>query len=1155
MDHLLAHLKETEYFQTLLRKVRSKRTVELSHATDALGVFLVYALFKELNRDVLVVNHNLYHAQKTYDILNELNNAAVSFFPQDEFLTTDMLAMSEDLKFQRLDTIKTLLGQEKNLVVTHTTGLLKYMLPKETFAESYKTYRVGDDVNFEAFMKTLTQLGYQAASNVEKAGDFAQRGSIVDLFLPGHTHPVRIDFFDTEIDSIRTFNVNTQRSLDKIESFTVVPRAEFFYDETTLSTIEKNVQSALNKGEYSEATIRRVQEELEDLNHYNNLDKLARYMAFSDKTPVTIADYLHEPLLITVNHERIEASYAQIREDLASWMVENGDYPKLGFSFMKDLDRIPYEKRVAINPLPMRATSQETFSLRAKESIRYGNDVRMLIKDLKRYEGHVTVLITLSDGKRMEKLSDVLEGKVSFKILGAEDPPFEKAINLTVSENPLSFEWFDTSFVLLSDRDIYKEITPTHKKKRRKVFKDSETISSVKSLEKGDLIVHYDHGIGRFLGVETMEVQNTTNDYIVIAYRGDDKLYIPVESVHLIQKYVSHEGVTPRLNKLGSAEWAKTKRRVRKKAKDIAKHLIDLYAKRQKAQGFAYSEDSDLMSAFEAEFPYEETEDQRQAIEEVKRDMESPQPMDRLICGDVGYGKTEVALRATFKAVLDNKQVVYLAPTTILSRQHYYTFKNRLEQHGIKIALLNRFVRKQKQNAFLEGIEKGSIDVVIGTHRLLSKDIKYKDLGLLIVDEEQRFGVEHKERIKQLKTQVDVLSLSATPIPRTLQMAMTDVKQMSLIETPPKDRFPVQTYVLRRNDHVIKDAIERELARNGQVFYLYNRVERIEEIADKLRRLVPDARFGVAHGQLNRMQLEKVMRAFLDHEFDVLVSTTIIETGLDIPNANTLIVHDADRLGLAQLYQIRGRVGRSNRIAYSYLMYSKRKQLNEEAAKRLQAIKEFTELGSGYKIAQRDLAIRGAGDLLGTEQSGFIDSVGIDLFMEILREEIDKEHKQQEQEEKIPEEKRQSLKLQVSRSIPKTYVQDDDMRIELHKKIAAQKSREHYEALVEECKDRFGPLPEELRHYMLEKLYEHLAVKAGVEKTRDSSRQIMFILSEEASRHIHGEMLFEKANELSRFIHLSYKKNRLHIMMEKGKIERPVLDLIVPLLENIQQRA
>lgn len=1130
--------------------IKENDKLELTEVNDDLMAFLIYHIKENTQKNVVIVHHNLYHAQKLYDKLNPLIEETY-FFPQDEFITTDMLAMSEALKLERLNTIQAIKQNTNHLIVTHPTGFIKTMMPFNNHKDAEVTYKLNDEVDIEAFINSLIRLGYKRTPGVEKPGDFTVRGSLIDIYQPHYEHPIRVDFFDNEIDTIRVFNVQTQRSVTKIKQFTILPRIEFFYTESQFDTIKKNVITKLETLALNDTVINRVMDELEQLRNYENQDQLSRYMTFLDAKLETLSDYLDEPFVIYINKDYVNKAYHQIRDDLSAWVMDTEDYPKLNFEFIRDLDTIYHDKALYFNPFALNEKRLKSFSFRAKEGNPYDQNMHVLIKDLKKYENYVTVLLTIEDETRLKKMIAVLEEHVDIKYLGPNDSPFPKKINITRSANPLSFEWMDTNFILLNEDKFFKD-TKKVKQKHKAVFKDTKKIGHVKELEKGDYIVHYDHGIGRFLGIETITLQEMVNDYIVIAYRGDDTLYIPVENIHLIQKFVAHEGVIPKLNKLGSADWAKTKQRVRKKAKDIAQKLIKIYAEREKAQGFAFSKDNDLMDLFEADFMFEETQDQLKAIQEVKEDMEQTRPMDRLLCGDVGYGKTEVALRAAFKATLDNKQVAYLAPTTVLTRQHYYTFKNRMEKHGIKVALLNRFVTKAQQNHYLEGIKSGKYDIVIGTHRLLSKDLIFKDLGLLIVDEEQRFGVEHKEKIKAMKAQVDVLSLSATPIPRTLQMAMTGIKQMSLLETPPKNRLPIQTYVLKRNDHVIKDAIERELARNGQTFYLYNRVEKIGVIHDHLQKLVPDAKVAYAHGQLSRLELEKVMNDFLDHKYDVLVSTTIIETGIDIPNANTLIIHEADRLGLSQLYQIRGRVGRSDRIAYSYLMYDKGKVLNEEAAKRLQVIKEFTELGSGFKIASRDLAIRGAGDILGTEQSGFIDSVGIDLFLEMLKEEIDNEQNGIPTKETIKDEKAlQAIKLKVSKNIPSDYITDDDLKIEMHKRIGVLKSTNDYLLLHDEFEDRFGKVPQSLELYMLEKLYENLATTHLIEKVRESQSEMRFVFSEEKSKTIHGELLFQKATELSMHIQLEYKQNKIHIAMNKNKLEKHPLKMIVPLLESL----
>ncbi len=1149
VDILSKFIQTTDFYKQVKKQIETTDRIELNDTFEALNVVLIEMLQTLSKRPIVVVHHNLYHAQKLYDLLNH-KSQEVLFFPQDEFITTEMLAMSEDLKMERLHTIEQLINKTPNILVTHPTGFVKQMLPKKRYEKAQKKYRVGEDIDITKLKHALVQYGYKNVSTVEGMGEFAQRGSIFDVFLTGQNQPIRIDLFDTEIDSIRYFDIQTQRSKEKIEAFTMFPRSEFFFDDAQYQKLETRVKAKAENESFSEETIKRVNDELEALKNHESLDQLARYMTFSEDQLETISDYFNEPVVVFVRENKVNEAYETIVDDLREWTMELDEYPKLNFNFIKDINRIFRHKTVTLNGLEMTRSRKDTIKVRAKETPFYDNNFHQLFKDLQKYDGFTTVLITSKSKERLKNITEQLEDKVDVKWVRHQDALFNKRINVLESDNPLSFEWFDTNLIVLNDRAIFRT-TEKPKTKYRSVFKEGQKVSHVKQLEKGDYIVHYDHGIGRFLEIKTMELSGRTNDYIVIQYKGEDTLYIPIENIHLIQKYTAHEGVHPKLNKLGSAEWAKTKSRVRKKAKDIADDLIKLYAEREKITGFAFSEDSNLSDTFEADFHFEETEDQLRAIEDVKKDMEAARPMDRLICGDVGYGKTEVALRAAFKATLDNKQVAYLAPTTVLSRQHYITFKNRLEKHGVECALLNRFVTPAMQKRTLKRLKEGKVDIVLGTHRLLSKDIEYKDLGLLIIDEEQRFGVEHKEKIKQLKKHIDVISLSATPIPRTLQMAMTGVKQMSLLETPPKNRLPIQTYVLKRSDHVIKDAVERELARHGQVFYLYNRVDTIQNIQTKLAQLIPDARIEYAHGKMSRVKLEMVMEDFLDHKFDVLVSTTIIETGIDIPNANTLLIHDADKLGLSQLYQIRGRVGRSDRIAYSYLMYQKNKQLSEEAVKRLQVIKEFTELGSGYKIAMRDLAIRGAGDILGTEQSGFIDSVGIDLFLEMLREEIDKNKSIKAQDPIETEKHKQKYKIEIDKTIDKAYISEDSLRLEMHKRIRSLTSSNDYILLKEELTDRFGKVPNALNIYMLEKLYENLAYEKGIERVFDKDQSFQAVFSESHSQNINGERLFAQVNALSQFIHLSYKRNKLSITIEKHKLNRHFLAYLVEILESI----
>ena len=1147
MEKIIKYLSKTPYFQEIIKKFNNNDEIQLTNTNDNISLLVLIYLFNKMDKNILVVTSNLYKAQQVYDkLVNLVNNQQLSFFPQDEFVTTEMLAVSKEFKFERMNTIKKTIENKKNLVVTNTSGLLKYELSKKKWENAILSLSKGTILDIDILPNILVSYGYTRGLTVEQQGEFSLRGSILDIFPLGEDNPLRIDFFDDEVDSIRYFDINTQRSTIQTKSCVIYPIREFYYTNQELQEIKEKLNNTLNKHEFSETTLERIKEDIINLENYNNLDKLNRYLSFLDEKSETIIDYLDNQVIIYWDYKRIKDSYKEILRDVTDWYEVVGDYAKLNFNLIKDMNFIYSGKTLYLDVFSNKKQRIPAIDVRAKDTIIYNNNVHMVINDLVKYHKYTTVIITFKTIKSLKKFAELIDEKVEYSIIGINDDIQIKRINLIVIKNAISFELFNVNTIVLTEENLYKQ-RELRKVKYRSTIKNSQKLTSIEQLKKGDYIVHYDHGIGRFLGIETMTLGKNTNDYIYIQYKGDDSLYIPVENIKLIQKFIGSESVKPKLNKLGSADWAKTKQRVRKRIKNIAADLIKLYAAREEAKGFAFTKDTELQTEFEAKFKYEETEDQIKAIEDVKKDMESIRPMDRLLCGDVGYGKTEVALRAAFKAVLDNKQVAYLAPTTVLSRQHYYTFKERLDEHGIRVELLNRFVTKAKQKKILHDIGIGKVDIVIGTHRILSKDMNFNDLGLLIIDEEQRFGVEHKEKIKEIKVNIDVLSLSATPIPRTLQMAIMGVKSMSLLETPPANRYPIQTYVLERNNVIIRDAIERELARNGQIFYLYNKVSDINIIANKISRLVPSARVCFAHGKMSRIELENVIEAFLDKQYDVLVSTTIIETGIDIPNANTLIIHDSDRLGLSQLYQIRGRVGRSDRIAYAYLMFKKHKQLNEEAVKRLKTIKEFTELGSGFKIAMRDLSIRGAGDILGTEQSGFMDSVGLDLYIEMLKDEI-----AIQRGEKVKDIKeKQPVKVQVSKYIDSSYINNDYTKIEMHRKIANIHSKTDIKQLIGEFKDRFGIPSEEIILYMYEKLFEYLSLQKGVIKVRETKNNITFIISKEKSKLINGEYLFMKANDISKFIRFTYRLEQINIIIDTIKLNQHYLYLIVDLLEAI----
>lgn len=1148
MDKLLEHLEKTPFFKKLIRDYENNDELKITNTNDNVSVLMLINIFNSNDKDMILVTPNLFKAQRLYDQLSEvMDSTNLSFFPQDEFITTEMLAMSVEFKLERINTIRKIIENKKSIIITNTTGLVKYLIPKYKWENAILDFNVGDVIDVNQIPSTLVSYGYNRESIVEKQGEFSLRGSILDIYPLNEEKPVRIDLFYDEIDTIRYFDVSTQRSSVQTKKCTIYPMYEFFYDQKELDKINEKVKNTLENQEFDFTSTKRIEQELENLEQRHEIDKLSRYLTLLYDKPETLSDYINGDTIIYYDYANIKDNYSDVIRDISDWYENTNDYPKLGFKLVKDLEHIYSGKSLYLDTFNDQTNKVKSiFNVRAKETTLYNNNIHMAINDFKKYHNFTTTVITFKTKKSQQLFVELLDDKVKYNIIGNQDSIVEKQLNLIISDRMISVELFDVNLIVLTEDNLFKK-KQLKKAKYKSSLKDAKKLNTVEELKKGDLIVHYDYGIGRFLEVKTMTVGDITNDYVHIAYKGDDSLFIPVENIKLLQKYTGSEGTRPRLHKLGGPEWARTKQKVRTKVKDIADKLIKLYAAREKAVGFQYSMDTDLMDDFEADFPYQETEDQIKAIDDIKRDMESTMPMDRLLCGDVGYGKTEVALRAAFKAVLDNKQVAYLAPTTVLSRQHFHTFKERLHKHGIKVELLNRFVTKANQRRVLRELSTGDCDIVIGTHRILSKDMVFSDLGMLIIDEEQRFGVEHKERIKEMKLNVDVLSLSATPIPRTLQMAIMGVKSMSLLETPPANRYPIQTYVLERHDAVIRDSIQREMARKGQTFYLYNRVADIEVIARKIQRLVPEARVTYAHGKMGRVELEDVIEGFLDKQYDVLVSTTIIETGIDIPNANTLLVHEADRLGLSQLYQLRGRVGRSDKIAYAYLMYNKKKELKEEAVKRLKVIKEFTELGSGFKIALRDLSIRGAGDILGTEQSGFMDSVGIDLYIAMLKQEIAVQRG--EADEDIVE--NSPVKIRVNKYIDSNYINNDFVKVEMHRKIANITSSEDITALIEEFTDRFGKPSKDIVLYMYEKLFEYLSSIKGIEKVRETKNNVTFVLTKEASDKINGEYMFMKANEISKFIRFTYRLEKINIIIDTIKLNKHYLFYIVELLQAI----
>ena len=1100
--------------QTIIDELIKKPKVRIGGTCDDFNIMMLACDFFLGDSSIFVVLPNLYTAQKYYDqLLGFINDEHVLFFPADELVSAEMIAATGDFLFERIQTIYSLLQNEKKIVVTNLHGLIKLEFPRQVWECSTFTLRKGTCIEIKDLLDRLVRIGYEPVYTITKTGEFSRRGSIVDVFPLGYDKPIRLDFFGDEVETIKYFNMETQRSIEQIMSVNILPVTEFIYDDIEFKEAKRKIYNFLDQFKLSPIEEEMINKDMFSLENHQNLLGLSRYFEFFNSDVCTILDFVDNKKVYMIDPIKSKEGYDHLLLDLNEYCGRMGGYVISNMKLFENFERSIDKGNVYIEGL--RTLGNLDYKLNIKEGTSYKGNQKEIINDFKRYRDNKYIILSYTNEDRLKKLLDICldEGLFLVKVKDSKDIKLGQ-INCIYGDYP-TFNIVKDDVMFINDNSLYQVEYQPRKTKYKSIYKNAIKISKYDELEVGDYVVHYDHGIGKYLGMKTMEHSGIKRDFLFVMYGKGSNLYIPLEQLSSIMKYASKDVEGVSLHEIGGTAWARTKAKVRSKVKDISEQLIKLYAARQNASGFEFGPDTEEQAMFESEFEYELTLDQKRAIDSVKIDMEDSRPMDRLICGDVGYGKTEVAMRAAFKAVYGGKQVAMLAPTKILSTQHYKNFKKRMEYYGITVELLNGFVSAKKQEEVIEGLEKGVVDIVIGTHRILNNEVKFKDLGLLIVDEEQKFGVTHKEKIKSLKVNVDCITLSATPIPRTLQMSMLGLKDLSMIETPPKNRYPVQTYVLERNDRIIVDAIEREMARGGQVFYLYNFVETIEDVASHIQSLVPHARICVGHGKLSKDQLDKKIQDFIDFKYDVLICTTIIETGIDMPNTNTLIIHDSDRLGLSQLYQIRGRVGRSNKIAYAYLMYEPRKMLTPEAEKRLETIKEFNELGSGYKIAMRDLSIRGSGDLLGSEQSGFVESVGLDMYLKILNEEINHIVEVKEQLD------RSITTPLVNRTIDKNYIDNDDVRIAMHRKIDKLDSLEALKELEAEMIDRFGDINEELYLYMYEKLMKNLCKIIGVEKMNTNNYYMEFIYSTEASAKANGEIMFNECASFSD-IKLSY---------------------------------
>lgn len=1060
-------LEKAVPFQKIVEGIQPASSQLVTGLSGSAKTVFLSALLKQSQRPILVVTDSLEHMQDLADDLeNELPAEQIFQFPVEESMAMEMATSSPDFRLERVQVLNALQSGQAAVIITATAGLRRRLPQAADFAAAQLHLKVGGELDLDQARNQLSSMGYRRQKMVAAPGDFAIRGSIIDIYSLNTDHPVRIDLFDTEIDSLRFFDVNSQRSLQNLQTVDILPATDLLLPVDSQDKVAKEMaateQNLLGQAN-DETDERQIQNYFRPLMEAIKDGRLASGMVtYADllyPQAASLLDYLTDQTLVVVDDlTRIREANKRLAADENAWVNERIQYHhrisngELGQNVadLLDTDTHPQILLALFKKGLGRRKLSQIVELTSRSMQHFFSQLEMLKNELHRYldQGFTVVILANSDERR-QQIAKTLE---QFEISVLETKPNQlkaASVQLVAANLHHGFELPAAMLAVITEAELFRQ-TKQHRHRPEKLA-NAERIKNYTDLKPGDYVVHVNHGIGLFTGIKTMEVDGIHQDYMVINYRNHDQIFVPVTQLNLVQKYVSSEGRPPHVNKLGGNEWAKTKRRVAQKVEDIASDLVDLYAKRQTEKGFAFPKDDYLQEKFDNEFPYTETKDQLRSIKEIKDDMETPKPMDRLLVGDVGYGKTEVALRAIFKAVTGGKQVAFLVPTTILAQQHFDTMQARFEGFPVNIAMMSRFRTGKQLKETEKGLADGSIDVVVGTHRLLSKDVHFANLGLLIVDEEQRFGVKHKERLKEMQSNVDVLTLTATPIPRTLHMSMLGVRDLSVLETPPAGRYPIQTYVLEQNASAIRDGIRREMDRDGQVYYLHNRVSDIERVVANLQQLVPEARIGYVDGQMSEEQLESVMYDFIRHEYDVLVTTSIIETGVDIPNVNTLFVENADKMGLAQLYQIRGRIGRSNRVAYAYFMYQPNKVLTEAGEKRLAAIRDFTELGSGFKIAMRDLAIRGAGNLLGKQQHGFIDSVGYDLYSSMLADAVAKK-----QGKKTVTHSDAEIELSVEAYLPSDYIEDTRQKVELYKTIRQAKNDDDILAIQGDLIDRFG---------------------------------------------------------------------------------------------------
>lgn len=1048
-----------------------KRQLILGLSTSTKALAIASSLEKE-DRIVLLTSTYGEAEGLVSDLISILGEELVYPFLVDDAPMVEFLMSSQEKIISRVEALRFLTDSSKKGILVCNIAASRLILPSpNAFKDSIVKISVGEEYDQHAFIHQLKENGYRKVTQVQTQGEFSLRGDILDIFEISQLEPCRIEFFGDEIDGIRSFEVETQLSKENKTELTIFPASDMLLREKDYqrgqSALEKQISKTL-----SPILKSYLEEILSSFHQKQSHADSRKFLSLCYDKTWTVFDYIEKDTPIFFDdYQKLMNQYEVFERELAQYFTEELQNSKAfsDMQYFSDIEQI-YKKQ---SPVTFFSNLQKGLGNLKFDKIyqfnqypmqEFFNQFSFLKEEIERYKKmDYTIILQSSNSMGSKTLEDMLE-EYQIKLDSRDKTSIcKKSVNLIEGNLRHGFHFVDEKILLITEHEIFQK--KLKRRFRRQHVSNAERLKDYNELEKGDYVVHHIHGIGQYLGIETIEIKGIHRDYVSVQYQNGDQISIPVEQIHLLSKYISSDGKAPKLNKLNDGHFKKAKQKVKNQVEDIADDLIKLYSERSQLKGFAFSADDDDQDAFDDAFPYVETDDQLRSIEEIKRDMQASQPMDRLLVGDVGFGKTEVAMRAAFKAVNDHKQVVILVPTTVLAQQHYTNFKERFQNFAVNVDVLSRFRSKKEQTATLEKLKNGQVDILIGTHRVLSKDVVFADLGLMIIDEEQRFGVKHKETLKELKKQVDVLTLTATPIPRTLHMSMLGIRDLSVIETPPTNRYPVQTYVLEKNDSVIRDAVLREMERGGQVYYLYNKVDTIVQKVSELQELIPEASIGYVHGRMSEVQLENTLLDFIEGQYDILVTTTIIETGVDIPNANTLFIENADHMGLSTLYQLRGRVGRSNRIAYAYLIYRPEKSISEVSEKKLEAIKGFTELGSGFKIAMRDLSIRGAGNLLGKSQSGFIDSVGFELYSQLLEEAIAKRNGNANANTRTKG--NAELILQIDAYLPDTYISNQRHKIEIYKKIRQIDNRVNYEELQEELIDRFGEYPDVVA-YLLE---------------------------------------------------------------------------------------